>query len=258
MKATQDQYILEYQQTGCAENLIEQYDNFLNKYYALLHHNTIDFSNYDIRCFLACYISEEDVSKDLRRGRYPSQETIKVAYKILQHLRHKLRNHTWREVKNELLIPFLFCARIYKSKGIGFDKYLYKAYKYNLKRHLDINLKWDALDKHTVYRDFAIEEDSLPDEFKVEEFEFYLDEAFELTDPRWIHGSKSTGPFKDLKPHERYILVKYYYEDKTDKEIARMLPYNPKSIHRIRMRIKKKLIDSYSKGELKCLRLEKR
>lgn len=250
---TPDDQIFKYQRTGESDELINQYANFLHKYYALIQFNSIDFSNYDIRCFLACYIADEAVGKELRRGKSLSPETVTIAYKALQSIRHKLRNHTYEELKHELLIPFLQVAQRYKQLQVGFDKYLYKAYKYVLKRHLD-DMKWDALDHSgLMYKDTAIEGDF--EEVVYDEFTLEMDEAYELCDPRWIHGNKSRKPFADLKSHERYILVKYYYESHTDKEIARMLPYNPKSIHRIRTRLVKQFKELYTQGELKCLRI---
>lgn len=253
MHTTQDQSVLSYQETGDPEQLIAQYGNFINKYYFLIKNGNIDFSNYDIRCFLSCYVSDEGLSRSLRRGKYHSSETIASAYKVLRTLRHKLRNHNEKEMYHEILIPFLQLAQGYKQVGVGFDKYLYKAYKYELKRHLD-NMKWDALDHGgLLYRDISVEEEW--EEEIPEELVFEMDEQFELSDPRWIHGHRSGEPFSDLKPHERYILVKYYYEEYTDREIARMLPFNPKSIQRIRKRLTTYLQNLYDEGELRCLRL---
>jgi RNA polymerase sigma factor (sigma-70 family) len=253
--ALKDQSVLEYQTTGDSTKLVNQYKNFLNKYCTLFYSNTIDFRNYDIRCFLACYIEDKKLSNSLRRGKYHSSKTVAAAYKVLHYLRLKLRNHTYQELEHELLIPFLQCAKSYQPQGIGFAKYLYNSYRYELKRHLDRNIKLDAMDRHEIlYRDIWVEdeweEEELPEHLTIE-----MDEHFELSDPNWIHGKKAGEPFSNLKPHERYILVKYYYEEYTDKEIARMLPYNPKSIHRIRMRLIKYFKELYDKGELKCIRL---
>jgi len=249
-----DRYVIEFQKTGDSSKLILQYKNFLNKYATLLYHDLIDFRNHDIRCFLACYISDKEINQNLRRGKYHSSEAMASAYRALQYLRSKLRNHTYQEIEHELLIPFLRCAQIYEPKGKGFQSYLYKTYRYALKRHLD-RIPVDMLDYHRwVYQNLWVEEEEkeeeLPSELIIE-----MDQFFELSDPRWIHGKRAGEPFNHLKPHERYILVKYYYEGYTDKEIARMLPYHPKSIHRIRMRLIKYFKQLYEKGELKCLRL---
>ncbi|KAF2421740.1 sigma-70 family RNA polymerase sigma factor [Bacillus subtilis] len=253
MTLATDDFVFEYQNTGDSSKLVSQYKNFLNKYTSLLWNDTIDFSNYDIRCFIACYIEDKEVRVNLRRGKFHSSETKKTAQQVLQKLRFKFRNHSFNELQSELIIPFLSCATMYKPQGRSFEKYLYVAYKFELKRYLD-TLKLDALDRQGVmYIDIAEEsewKESIPDELIIQ-----FDTDLELNDPEWIYGDKASEPFASLKPHERYIMAKYYFERYTDKEIAKMLPYNPKSIHRIRMRIKRKIQDMYYEGEIKWIRL---
>ncbi|MCD7910905.1 sigma-70 family RNA polymerase sigma factor [Bacillus velezensis] len=253
MAFSTDDFVFEYQNTGDSSKLVPQYKNFLNKYISLLWNDTIDFNNYDIRCFIACFIEDSEIRMNLRRGKFHSNETKKTAQQVLHRLRFKIRNHSFDELQSELIIPFLSCAAMYKSQGRSFEKYLYVAYKYELKRHLDA-LKLDILDRQGVlYIDVAEENDwkeKMPEELII-----HFDTDLELNDPRWIYGDKASKPFSCLKPHERYIMAKYYFERYTDKEIAKMLPYNPKSIHRIRMRVKRKILDMYQKGEINWIRL---
>ena len=253
MALVSDNFVFEYQNTGDSSKLVSQYKNFLNKYTSLLWNDAIDFSNYDVRCFLACFIDDKELRTNLRKGKFHSSETKKAAQQVLQGLRFKIRNHSFNELRSELIIPFLSCASMYKSQGRSFQKYLYVAYKYELKRHLD-SIKLDMMDRQGVmYIDIADEtewKDDVPEELVI-----HFDKGLELNDPGWIHGDKANEPFSSLKPHERYIMAKYYFERYTDKEIAKMLPYNPKSIHRIRMRIKRKLQDMYHRGEIKWIRL---
>lgn len=258
-KTTPDELVLLYQRTGDSEGLIEQFHNFLNKYFTMLSSDAVNFQDYDTRYFVTCFMQRKDLIVNLRKGKYHTQEALKTAGKVLDYLKFKLRNHNGYELYAELVIPFLQCASAYKQKGRTFEKYIYKVYKYYLKRHLDATLKLDAIDQYGVvyYGQFADEID-LGEEIQEEQsFELKLDleEGMELTDPRWITGKDCSDTFTSLKPHERYILAKYYYEDHTDKEISRMLPYNPKSIHRIRMRLKKHFMELYNQGDLKWIRL---
>ncbi len=250
----QEECVMIYQNTKESDLLVEQYKNFINKYVSLFWNDAIDFSNYDIRCFLSIYIEDKKIRSNLRRGKYHSGETKKSAYKVLQYLKFKLRRHSREDLYSELLIPFLDCAKTYKNKGKGFEKYLYVVYKYELKRHLD-EIKLDAMDEHgVIYKSILLgsewDYEDLPDNL-ITQNDFDL----QLNHPLWIHGNRSSKPFSSLKSHERYILAKYYYEGYTDKEIARMLPYNPKSIHRIRMRLKKHFINLYHEGEIKWIRI---
>ncbi len=250
----QDNCVIVYQNTKDSSLLVEQYKNFINKYVSLFSSDAIDFNNYDIRCFLATYIEDKKVRSNLRRGKFHSATTKQAAHKVLQYLKFKLRKHSIKELFSELLIPLLHCASDYEDKGKGFEKYLYVAYRYKLKRHLD-EIKLDVIDDHgVIYKntlsDLELDYEKLPESLIV-----HYDSDLQLNDPLWIHGNQSSEPFSSLKPHERYILAKYYYEGYTDKEISRMLPYNPKSIHRIRMRLKRHFINLYHEGEMKWIRM---
>lgn len=262
---SKDAKVLLYQQTGLSEPLLNEYENFINKYHSLLTKDAINFRNYDIRCFLACYINNTGVVKNLKKGKFHTQESIKLAYKALNYLKWIFRNHNSYELRAELIIPFLMCARNYKQQGSSFKKYIYVSYKFMLKRYID-SMNQDILDHNELlYQNHYIDEevtDSLDEVLdnlaaktpSILEIEMPL--GLELSHPKWIHGDQAQFPFSELKSHERYILAKYYYEGYTDKEIARMLPYHSKSIHRIRKRIELKLQTMLNKGELKCLRMQ--
>lgn len=261
-----DQYVLDYQATGISDPLIKQFKNFLNKYSSMISNENIDFSNYDVRSFLSCYVKEREIKSNLKRGRFHSSKTVETAYRVLRYVKWALRKHKPQEVEAEILIPFLRCARSYQQKGKTFSSYLYQTYRYELKRHID-SLTVDILDQegvlffdvwHDDYDWEVVDIDSQLlqlDRFNLNDLE--MDEGLELSHPDWIHKDKSLPPFDTFKSHERYILVKYYYENYTDKEIARMLPYNPKSIHRIRMRLVNQLMKMYQEGELRWIRLPK-
>jgi DNA-directed RNA polymerase specialized sigma subunit len=252
---TPEDLVLEYQQTGDSSNLVKQYENFLNKYVSMIWYDTIDYTNNDIRYFLACYTEDTDISKSLCRKKYQSKEARTYAYKTLQAIRFKLRKHAWEEIFNEVMIPFLQCAKVYKQMGSNFGRYLIKVYKFKLQKHLSL-LKNDMIDRQNVrFKDFWMDEQEWEETESSLQYTIEMSLGRELSHPNWIHGEQSTGPFEELKPHERFILAKYYYEEHTDKEISRMLPYNPKSIHRIRMRLLKQFHEMYTKGEIKCLRI---
>lgn len=253
-----DRLVEEYHNTGDSTRLVGTFQNFLNKYATMLWNDNVDYRNYDLRCFLACFIKDKDCRIRLRRGKFHSFDTRKRAEKVLQYLRFKLRNHSRDEIQAELVIPFLRCAQMYRSKGKSFEKYLYVAYRYTLKRHFD-NIHLDVIDSHGIlYGNLAEHEEEWEAEWEEKPaLAIEFDAGMELNDPAWIRGDKGAcNPlFAELKPHERFIMAKYYYEELTDKDIARLLPYHPKSIARIRMRIKRQFQQLYNEGEIKWIRL---
>jgi RNA polymerase sigma factor (sigma-70 family) len=236
-----------------AEYLLNKYDNFIQKYMNLFTIEVIDFNNYSIRSFLALHIADKSVRKKLRRGKL-NPEIKEQAVKVMKYLAFKLRHHSRTELYHELAIPFIYCVRSYKDIGVGFKRYLYKTFKFALKKHLD-KIKLDGIDTHKVLYIDGLTEEQWSEEEEEYELVENIDGKLELNNPEWIHGDLSSPPFDTLKPHERYILAKYYYEEYKDREIARMLPYHPKAIHRIRMRMKKHFQELYDKGEMKWLRL---
>lgn len=252
-----DKPIFFYQISGDAEKLIKKFKPFIQKYVDMILYETIDFRNYELRYFLSCFIRNKKIRSNLRGSyKYHSKETIKMAYNVLRVIRMKFRFYTENEIFNELLIPFLECAQEYKLVGSNFDNYVYKSYKYRLLRHIN-NMQFDALDfQAKMSADDVLFEEEWYEE-QEDDFFLILEEELELNDPGWIHGKKSEEPFSSMEPHERYILVQYYLNGKTDKEIARMLPYHPKSISRIRNRLINQLNDLFTKGEIKCLRPKK-
>lgn len=254
-----DTHVLDYQKDGASEGLVEQYQNFLNKYRTLLTSDAPDYSNYDVRCFLALFIGDAELNGKLRSRHYREPKVMAEASRVVDQLKFRLRNYSPQEVEAELLVPFLECAQLYQDIGAGFNRYLYSKYRYSLKEHLDDHIKLDAMDqKGTLYIAQFTEdmETELPEEQDPKVLMPDLDDDMLLTNPRWIAGKIGEDYFTNLKPHERYILHKYYGEEKTDKEIARMLPYNPKSIHRIRMRMVRHFKELYNQGELKWIRFQ--
>lgn len=252
-----DRNVFLYQETHDSTKLIEQYNNFIRKYHIFFSQETVDLRFHDIRCFFAMYADKDKELANNLRGdtRYLSKSSIKFATKVFWDIKFNLRKHSPDDLYSELLIPFLECATEYRDMGKGFHRYLYATYHKKLYNYLKYHIKLDAIDKFkTSFLDALVYEtpdEEVPDELMVE-----FDEGLELNDPDWIHGKKAEAPFDDLKAHERFILAKYYYEEYKDREIARMLPYDPKSINRIRMRIKKKFIERYREGEFKWIRAE--
>lgn len=253
-RKTKDDYVMEYQETRQSDILLEKYEDFLNRYYYMLVCGIVDFSHYDVREFLSYYIDEDPLREDLLANQNPSSKVRDKISKMLGAIRSHMKIHSDEDIQVELQIIFLDIASTYRRMGKSFDAYLHKSFGGRLKSRLNQIIN-DVLSKSDViYNKFwQYEYTPLKEENENATYEMYDD--LQLNDPRWIHGNLSTGVFESLKNHERFILAKYYFEGRKDKEIARLLPYNVKSISRIRIRIKKKFFEMYYKGELICLRM---
>lgn len=244
--------IKEFQEASLADELLDKYKNFLSKYHQLLYKGVIDFNNYDIRKFLSCYLKDSDERRSFLKGKYHSKQDVANGYRILSYIRQAFQGFTSREVYHELIIPFLECAKRYRYINKSFNSYLYNTYRYELVRHINsilfqrFNVKHPLIEKHHI----EIELKENVDELKIE-----LDDDLSLNHPHWLNGKKTNDPFKQFTREERLILVKYYMEDYTDKEIGRLIGKHRKSVNRMRLKAIRKIKEDISKGEIKWIKL---
>ena len=228
--------------------LIGQYDNFINKYLRMFTHGTIDFSNYDLRMFLSCYIKNETDRRNLRRGKYHSKQDYANAYEVLNYLQQAFEDYESREIYHELVIPFLICIKRYTFMNKSFSKYLYSTYRYELLRHIN----------NLIFQRAKVTEMSQPSvELEInikEEEEMYFDDDLKLNHPYWLNGKDTLDPFNQFRREERLILVKYYLEKYTDQEIGRLIGRNRRSVNRSRLRVIRKLEDDIRGGQVKWSR----
>jgi len=249
-----DKQLLELKTNDDLKLLLKKYNSFLNKYFRLLVYETIDFKNYDIRFFISLYMKDKELKRSIRRGKYHSSEAIYEARKIVRKLNSLFKNYTLDDIYYELTIPFVQCVLHYQFRANGFEKYLYQSYRFYLHRHLkdlakeqnfyeiayfdDINGKTELIDFDQLESDYLIE----------------MEPDLELNHPDWLNGKKASYPFNQLTREQRLILVKYYMEKYKDRQIGQLIGRNPKSIHRIRSKIVRKMWEKIIKGDIKWAR----
>jgi RNA polymerase sigma factor (sigma-70 family) len=258
--STHDKLVKIYQETGQCSELIEAYQHFIGKYHKMFTTGQIDFSNYDIRRFLACYISNKEIVRNLCRGKYHSKEAIQRAYRVLNRISKVFEGYEKEEVYNELVIVFLECARSYQDVGKGFHRYLYKCYRYRLKKYIDAKAFDYVDDEIGEYKDMYHADDLIPYEESLEAqhldkpLNIEIDEKMDLNNILWLNGIVCGDLFKELSYAERYVLVKAYQDGLDDKEIAKLTGFHPRSIYRIRKRLTDHFRELRAKGEIKWMR----
>src|SRR5699024_2466636 len=209
------------------QQLLLKYEPFINKYLYLFHAKNIDFNNYDIRFFLSCYIKDKSSRSRLRKKSYRKKSDIALAHKVLNYLCQAFKDHNKQELYHELIIPFLSCLKRYEERDVGFQKYIYVSYKYELIRHINKllfqNFKTIPADLETVEVKTENENDFM-----------FLDAEFELNHPDWLRGKTCMPIFKNLTREDRLILIKYYLESYSDKKIGQLIGKSRKTINRTR------------------------
>jgi RNA polymerase sigma factor (sigma-70 family) len=249
-----------YQETGQCEELIQAYQNFIQKYHDMFVTGVIDFTNYDLRKFLACYIDNKDLVRSLCRGKFHSREVIVKAHEVLRRIRKAFTGYEPDEIYHELLILFLECAKNYEDIGKNFSGYLFHSYRYHLKRWID-NRLLDAIDETNETYKESLEindDDSIEDSMEItyvnRPFKVDVHEQMDLNNVLWLNGIVCGELFKDFTYTERYILVKLYQDHLSVKEIAQLTGLNPFSIYKIRRRLVSKLNEKRRNGEIKWMR----
>ncbi|CDQ41759.1 sigma-70 family RNA polymerase sigma factor [Virgibacillus salexigens] len=237
-----------YQEEKESEALVKQFSNFINKYYKLFTFENIDFSNYDIRYFLSCYLADNVDRKSLRRGKYHSKQDISNAYSVLKYLKQAFKSLDHEDIYHEVLIPFLECANRYKDMNKSFSAYIYEAYKYELIRHIKELMRHQHTSQ-VMLPNCNESDDELSDNLHIE-----LEEDLILNHPFWLNGINAQYPFSELTREGRLILTKYYLERNTDKQIGRLIGKNRRSVNRSRLRIVRQIQDKISQGEVKWAR----
>jgi DNA-directed RNA polymerase specialized sigma24 family protein len=267
---TIDSLVRHYQETGECEQLVQTFHNYLMKYYKLFTAGEINLDNYDLRKFLCCFIKNEQIRKELIRGKYQTKNAISQAFHTVQYIRRAFngyetykqshKDYPFDEVYRELVIIFLDCAKRYKDQGKSFKRYLYHAYRYHLKDFVNSKL-FDGANKSSKYVDMYASNDLKPLDEAIDKesydnhYPFEIDKHTDLSSNiLWLNGINCNELFEDLSYIERYILVKAFLDNKSDKEIAQLTGLHPLSVYRI----KKRLIDHYrelrGRGAIKWIR----
>jgi hypothetical protein len=264
-----DQLVRQYQQGESCEELIHIYHPFLLKYHKMLTLCMIDLRSYDLRRFIACYMSNQGLRLGLLRGKFRSKESIKDAYRIVHKLRKAIDGYTflfpkqlhypYDEVFDELVILFLKLAKGYQDMGRGFGYYLETHYRYELKRWIDdktvdakATMEYDDPFQQTEERisiDSTLSMKHLDKPLGLE-----IDEDMDLNNILWLNGVVCGDLFKELSYSERYVLVKYYQDKWSDQEIARQTGFHAVSINRMRHRLLEHFRDLRKRGEMKWIR----
>lgn len=241
-----------YQKYKQSQPLINCFELMFKKYTILFKDKIIDFHDYNQRFFISFYLKEKKDRSNFRKGSYHAKELVRKAYRVLDLIRPAFEGVA--NIYGELIIPFLQCAEHYKIKS-SFQNYIYIAYKYYLKRHIDQLIK-SYLSFHT--RNLPMAQENI---IKLEEslkiypqstLQLDLDNDLALTHPDWINGKLAQYPFNQLNSLERRILVETYTntEAKTDRDIAIIVGYHPKSISRIRKKVIHKIIHYLQEAKL--------
>ena len=213
-----------------AFELLERFSPLFKKYLSLIKHNQIDFNDMEQKSFVSLFIDDRVLRRVLNRKVTPNSYKADI-YQKSNFIKETYGVNHEEDILYDLYICFLNVARRYKQIGKNFCAYLYNVYKHEVARFIKAYIK-NPLSipyKNFQYEDFINgSEDALIME---EQESSYYESLTGLPDISWVLGETCSNEFLLLSPLQRKIIIKYYLEDWSDRQIAESMGIQTSSIN---------------------------
>lgn len=210
--------------------LLERFSPLFKKYLALIKHNQIDFNDMEQKSFVSLFMDDKILRRMLNRKVTPNSYKSDI-YQKSNFIKETYGVNNEEDIMYDLYICFLNVARRYKQIGKNFCAYLYNVYKHEVARFIKAYIKnpLSVPYKNFQYEDFI---NGSEDALIIEEQEgSYYESLTGLPDISWILGETCSNDFLFLTPLQRKIIVKYYLEDWSDRQIAESMGIQTSSIN---------------------------
>ena len=212
-----------------AFELLERFSPLFKKYLSLIKHNQIDFNDMEQKSFVSLFIDDRVLRRVLNRKVTPNSYKADI-YQKSNFIKETYGVNHEEDILYDLYICFLNVARRYKQIGKNFCAYLYNVYKHEVARFIKAYIK-NPLSipyKNFQYEDFI---NGSEDMLIIEEQDSYYESLTGLPDMSWILGETCSNEFLLLTPLQRKIIIKYYLEDWSDRQIAESMGIQTSSIN---------------------------
>ena len=209
--------------------LLERFSPLFKKYLALIKHNQIDFNDMEQKSFVSLFMDDKILRRMLNRKVTPNSYKSDI-YQKSNFIKETYGVNNEEDIMYDLYICFLNVARRYKQMGKNFCAYLYNVYKHEVARFIKAYIK-NPLSipyKNFQYEDFI---NGSEDMLIIEEQDSYYESLTGLPDMSWILGETCSNEFLLLTPLQRKIIIKYYLEDWSDRQIAESMGIQTSSIN---------------------------
>ena len=210
--------------------LLERFSPLFKKYLTLVKYNQIDFNDMEQKSFISLFVDDRVLRRMLNRKVTPPSYKSEI-YQKSNFIKETYGINNEEDILYDLYICFLNVAKRYKQIGKNFCAYLYNVYKHEVARFIKAYIK-NPLSipyKNFQYEDFI---NGSEDAFLIEEQEnSYYESITGLPDMSWLLGDTCSTEFLFLTPLQRKIMVKYYLEDWSDRQIAESMGVQTSSIN---------------------------
>jgi DNA-directed RNA polymerase specialized sigma24 family protein len=209
---------------------LERFSPLFKKYLTLVKYNQIDFNDMEQKSFISLFVDDRVLRRMLNRKVTPPSYKSEI-YQKSNFIKETYGINNEEDILYDLYICFLNVAKRYKQIGKNFCAYLYNVYKHEVARFIKAYIK-NPLSipyKNFQYEDFI---NGSEDVFLIEEQEnSYYESITGLPDMSWLLGDTCSTEFLFLTPLQRKIMVKYYLEDWSDRQIAESMGVQTSSIN---------------------------
>jgi len=205
-----------------ASALIEKFYPLFKKYLTIIKNGQINFNNYEQRLFIVLFMDNISLKRALYKKAPVPKDYKQIIFQKFNFIRETYGHLDEEEIMTDLYVLFLNLARRYKPMARSFCCYVFNTFKYEIYRHIQTFTR-NPLNIH--YRNISYEDCAAQNSNELETSAYSIEDQLStdpdgLPDIFWIGGYNCAPCFQKLTPLERKILIKYYLEQKNDRQIA--------------------------------------
>lgn len=203
----------------CGNMLITKFSPLFKKYLTLLKYTHIDFTDKEMKEFIALFIDDYELKKALFRKKINANNRAEV-YQKFNFVIETYGKISEEDMISDLNMCFLTLAKRYKAIGKNYCAYVYNTYRHEVARHIKkfIQNPLSIQYKNYQYEDCINGEKDVHIDISYEDN--YYESSTGLPDITWVKGQSCSDVFNKLSSFQRRILIKYYLEDWNDRQIA--------------------------------------
>lgn len=235
-----DELVKRYQSgdNEAAEKIIQAFSGYLIRYLQLIKRGNVDTNNAGHRQFIALFVRSKYDRIKIIHG-LANSSTRKLIYDTALMISNQFKPYDNEDIMAELTVELLAMAKNYQNdRGHFFHTYVSKVFPFRIFKRLSV---WINDITNMIARNYE-----RPDieTFEDEDFSDELIEDLEREDPlllipdtsegtldeNWINGQTCSDRFSKLTPLERRLILLYYQDGYTNKEISEKLGLSVSSI----------------------------
>jgi hypothetical protein len=237
-----DHLIAKYQEGDeqSAIPLVKAFESYINKFVSIIKHGSVNLKDEDTLKFISLFAQSKI------RNAHKDGDIISKAVRSINDACFLIPED---DMRSELLVSFLeICKRYNRQNKINFCGFLYNTFRYEVYRTVKRLTKNPCVFSaiyNLPFDEGCYTENYLSTYLSTDD----LSEPGQESDELWMIGCTCSEPFAALTQLERLILVCYYLEGYSDRDIAEETGFHRNTIlsyrHQVEDSIAKYYGDTY-------------